>query len=234
MNRLWIPLMASLVLTLAAAPLRADPREVRTLDLAAATIRAFGDLPLQGIPQSLLENAQGVAIIPHVLKAGFLVDGRFGRGVILARQPDGTWSNPVFVTLAGGGVGWQVGIASTDVVLVFRTAHSLDRILRGRGKVTLGGDVAVAAGPLGREAQAATDARLQAEIYSYSRSRGLFVGVSLEGAGLLFDGSANAAFYGSYACSPEEVAAAANLRAQLARLSPPPAVLVVPGPPPPP
>jgi lipid-binding SYLF domain-containing protein len=186
-----------------------------------------------------------VAVIPHVVKAGFLVGGRFGRGVVLPRLPDGTWGNPVFVTLAGGGIGWQAGIQSTDLVLVFKTSHGLDRVLSGKGQLTLGGDVGVAAGPVGRQAEAATDGQLKAEIYSYSRSRGLFAGVSLEGAGLLADAEANEAFYGLRGGRPADVlnlrgvpipAAAEELKGQLGKLTMPPAppVIVFPPLPPPP
>src|SRR5262249_21635012 len=170
-------------------------RELRTVESAIETIEALAAVPLKGIPPTLLQDAKGVAIIPHVVKAGFLLGGRFGRGVVLVRQPDGTWSNPVFVALGGGGIGWQAGIQSTDLVLVFKTSHGLDRVLRGKGQLTLGGDVAVAAGPVGRQAEAATDGQLKAEIYSYSRSRGLFAGVSLEGAGLLAAAEAHQEFY---------------------------------------
>jgi lipid-binding SYLF domain-containing protein len=151
----------------------------------------------------------------------------------------------VFIALGGGGVGGQIGVESTDLVLVFKTKASLDRVLRGKGKLTLGGDVTVAAGPVGREAAAATDGRLKAEIYSYSRSRGLFAGVSLEGAALVIDHKANEAFYGLRGCRPEDalarrlaaVPALEALKAQLSWLAgpppvPPPAV-IVPGPPPP-
>ena len=85
-----------------------------------------------------------------------MLGGKFGRGVVLARLPDGRWSDPVFITLAGGGVGWQIGIGSTDVVLVFKTRTSIERLLQGKGKLTLGGDVTVAAGPVGRQAEAST------------------------------------------------------------------------------
>ena len=222
-----------LLLTLAGAPLQAGSRELATVESAAETVHALSAIPLAGIPPALLRDAKGVAVIPGVLKAGFVLGGRFGRGVVLVRQADGNWSNPVFVTLTGGGIGWQVGIQSTDVVLVFQTGKSLDRILQGKGKLTLGGDVAVAVGPVGRQAEAATDGRLQAEIYSYSRSRGLFVGLSLEGAGLLVDCDANEAFYGIPGGSPAAVlavrgaTAVAGLRGELAALSLPPAPPVV-------
>jgi len=237
----WIPIGASLLLVmLGTGPLRADSHEIRTVEASADVLHSLSDIPMRCIPYSLMREARGVAIIPGVVKAGFLIDGRFGRGVVLARQPDGVWGNPVFITLHGGGVGVQAGIESTDVVLVFRTAQSLDRFLKGKGKLTLGADISIAAGPLGREAQAATDARLKAEIFSYSRSRGLFAGASLEGAALLVDHKANDSFY-----SPQPVkvliqknAALDRLKSWLAHLSappgPPPAVVLMPSTPFPP
>jgi lipid-binding SYLF domain-containing protein len=239
MTRLWRPLAAFVVvLTLTAGPLRAGGRELRTVEAATEVIHSLSGLWLRDIPPSLLAEAKGVAIIPDVIKAGFLVGGRFGRGVILVRQPDGCWSNPIFITLAGGGVGWQIGVQATDLVLVFKTRSSLDRVLKGKGKLTLGADVAVAAGPVGRQAEAGTDVMLRAEIYSYSRSRGLFAGLSVEGAGLLVDGAANEAFYG-VSGSPADlvglvrvppIAAVDGLKGELTRLSGPPAppVFIVP------
>ena len=248
--KIFKTLIGSIMATaLAAAPLSAHDRNLSTLESAADAVEAMGDLSLKGIPPALLHDAAGVAVIPHVVKVGLLIDGRFGRGVVLAHQPDGGWSNPVFLTLAGGGVGWQAGVQSTDVILVFKTRESLDRLLRGKDKVTLGADVGVAAGPLGRQAEADTDARLKAEIYSYSRSRGLFAGVSLEGAGLLVNHESNEAFYGPkygrpadvIAQSGSEVAEVNRLKEHLMRLTPPPPppVLIVPegpapAPPPPP
>jgi len=114
--------------------------------------------------------------------------------VVLVRDDKGSWHAPSFVTLTGGSIGFQAGIQSTDVVLVFKTRKSVDGLLQG--KFQLGGDASVAAGPVGREASAATDGRLQAEIYSYSRSRGLFAGVSLDGSMLQIDGAADANYYG--------------------------------------
>jgi len=221
---------ALLALALCGGPLQAGGREVATVESAAEVLHDLAALPLQSIPPALMQDAKGVAILPHVLKAGFLVGGRYGRGVILLRQRDGSWSNPVFITLAGGGVGFQAGVQSTDVVLVFKTTKGLDRILSGRDNLTLGADVAVAAGPVGRQAEASTDGQLRAEIYSYSRSRGLFAGVSLEGAGILMDGDANEAFYHLRGGDPASILAggtiaapveAANLKGELARLSVP-------------
>lgn len=105
----------------------------------------------------------------------------------MTKNDKGEWSDPTFITLGGASVGFQAGISSTDVVLVFKKKDTLEKVLAGKGKLTLGADAAVAAGPLGRQAAAATDGKLEAEIYSYSRSRGLFAGVSLDGAALMHD-----------------------------------------------
>ena len=130
-----------------------------------------------------------------MLKTGFIFGGRRGGGLISVKSPDGTWSNPSFITMTGGSVGFQIGVSSTDVVLVFRTQRGVDSIVRG--KFTLGADASAAAGPVGRTATAATDGQMKAEIYSYSRTRGLFAGVALDGSALRIDYDANASVYGS-------------------------------------
>jgi lipid-binding SYLF domain-containing protein len=221
--------------------------EAGTLTGSAEVLQALVNIPFQGIPRALLEDAQGIAIIPGVLKAGLVIGGRHGHGVVLARNPDGTWGNPVFVQMTGGSVGWQIGVQSTDVVLVFKTRNGLNRILNGKSKVTLGGDIAIAAGPVGRQAEAGTDGRLKAEIFSYSRSRGLFAGLSLEGAGIWADHEANERFYriaGGQTAAVQALPAvpqpAAALKAVVGSLTapPPPAmrspVQLVPIPVPPP
>jgi lipid-binding SYLF domain-containing protein len=232
-----------MLLGLAAAPLRPANQELKTVESAAAVVRAFSEIPLRGIPKALLHDAAGVAVIPHVIKGGLIIGGRFGRGVVLVRESNGCWSNPLFVTLSGKSIGGQVGFEKTELVLVFKSRKSLDRALHG--KLTLGADVAIAAGLIGRDAEAATDRWLRAEIVSYSRSHGLFAGVSLEGARLEGDAGANTAFYGLHSGRPEDVlafrgashAAVTSLREELARLSGAPAaapVIVHPAPPPPP
>jgi lipid-binding SYLF domain-containing protein len=214
-------------------------RETAAIDSAGEVLKVLAGTPDQGIPRNLLENAQGIAIIPGVLKAGFVVGGRHGRGVVLARGANGVWSNPVFLSLNGGSIGWQIGVQSTDVVLVFKTRQSLDRILKGKGKLTLGADLAVAAGSVGRQAEADTDAKLRAEIYSYSRSRGLFAGLSVEGAGLTVEHLATRTFYHIEGRGPVDMKSlntipsppsAARLRAVVAGLTspPPPPPVVVP------
>lgn len=176
-------------------------REDQLVGTATNVLHEVMALPARRIPQSLLSNAQGVAIIPNVVKGGFVVGVRYGKGVLLVRDESGAWHAPMFIELTGGSVGWQAGVQSTDVILVFKSQKSIDGIMRG--KFTIGADASVAAGPVGREAAAATDARLQAEIYSYSRSRGLFAGVSLGGSALQIDQAATAAYYGgSLAAGP--------------------------------
>jgi len=239
--RVWLGL---LLFALAASPLWAGDRELKTVTEATEVVKQFATIPLHCIPPHLLHEAAGVAVLPNVVKAGLLVDGQFGRGVALVRQPDGSWSNPTFMTMKGLGVGGQAGVESTDLVLVFKTRNSVDRVLLGKRKLTLGADVAVAAGPVGRDAEVATDAILKAEILSYSRSRGLFVGVSLEGASLRVDREANESFYGVPGGRPAEgqthagVEAIQGLHAELLRVSTPPAAVIpvtpIHGPPPPP
>lgn len=196
-----------MVVPLLAAPLAASPHELQTLDNSVAVIQALAHQPLRCIPPALLGDAKGVAIFPHMLKAGLLVDHSSGRGVLLVRQPDGSWSHPVFVYLEGGGVGLEAGIESTDLVLVFKSGRSLDHILRGKGRLALGSDVSIAAGPIGRESEVATDRWFRADVLSYSHSRGLFAGLSLAGSRVNVDGRANDAFYGLRNCCPADVLA---------------------------
>jgi lipid-binding SYLF domain-containing protein len=225
MNRSHLtPLAAALAwAALAGGRLAAQDPVAHTLRASLDVLEALQAVPERGVPPVLLADAQGVAIIPNVIKAGFVVGGRGGHGVVLTREPDGSWGRPAFVSLGGASVGLQAGVQSTDIVLVFKTRNALDRILKGKGKLTLGADVAVAAGPVGRQAEAATDGRLRAEIYSYSRSRGLFAGVSLEGAAINYDYDANQQFVRTP--RPEDLAASDRLRAQLTAMStvkPPP------------
>jgi lipid-binding SYLF domain-containing protein len=164
------------------------------INAATEVMQEILSIPETAIPPALLSNAYGIAIIPGVLKAAFILGARYGSGILLVHDKENGWSNPSFVKLYGGGVGWQIGAQSTDVILVFKSSKSISGITKG--KFTLGADASVAAGPVGRSVEAATDAQLKAEIYSYSRNRGLFVGVSLEGASLQIDNAADAAFYG--------------------------------------
>ncbi|WP_266170341.1 lipid-binding SYLF domain-containing protein [Dyella subtropica] len=188
-------LLAALVLLLPAMSVHAeDPPLVRAQN-SVRVLKEIMEAPDKSIPSDLLKEAHAIAVIPDMIKAGFIFGGRRGEGLISVKSPDGTWSNPSFVTLTGGSVGFQAGVSSTDVILVFRTQRGVDSIVNG--KFTLGADAAAAAGPVGRTATASTDSQFKAEIYSYSRSRGLFAGVSLDGSAMRIDYDANAEIYGA-------------------------------------
>ena len=161
-----------------------------------SSIKVLNDImkiPEKSIPPQLLKNAAGLVIIPNVIKAGFVVGGKHGRGILVVRYEDETWSNPAFVELLAGSVGWQIGVQSTDVILIIKNQKSVSAIMKE--KFTLGADASVAAGPVGRQVGAGTDVDFKAEIYSYSQSRGLFAGISLEGTSLKIDHEANDEFY---------------------------------------
>jgi lipid-binding SYLF domain-containing protein len=188
---------------LLALPAIAATREERRVADAADVLDQFLRIPEQSIPPSLLSRAYAVAVIPNVVKVGFGIGARRGKGIIVVRQDDSSWSNPAFITMTGGSIGWQVGAQSTDVILVFRTRRGVENI--ANGKLTLGADASVAAGPVGRQASVATDIKFQAEVVSYSRNRGLFAGVAFEGAGVTMDRKSNAAFYSSADMTPENI-----------------------------
>jgi lipid-binding SYLF domain-containing protein len=200
-----ILLVATLV---AALPASAATRQENRVTDATDVVNQLLQIPEQSVPPSLLSQAYGIAVIPHVVKVAFGLGARRGKGIVVIRRDDGTWSNPVFVTLTGGSIGWQGGAQSTDIILVFKSRRGIDGI--ETGKLTLGADASIAAGPVGRSAEAATDIQFQAEVYSYSRSRGLFAGVSLEGAGVTIDKKSNAAFYGEAGITPERIFSSAS------------------------
>lgn len=170
-----------------------DPPQVRVQN-AIEVLNTIEQSPDKSIPSDLLKEARAIAVIPSLLKAGFIFGGRRGEGLISVKRADGTWSDPSFITLTGASVGFQIGVSSTDVVLVFRTKHGVDTIVNG--KFTFGVDATAAAGPVGRSASADTDQNMKAEIYSYSRSRGLFAGAAINGGALRIDYDANAEVYG--------------------------------------
>ncbi|MFO1078913.1 MAG: lipid-binding SYLF domain-containing protein [Planctomycetota bacterium] len=198
--------------TLLAAPAaRAQAREEARVIIATQVMEDLRKQRDQYIPDLLLERAYGIAIVPEVKKGAFGLGVRGGKGVLLVRDKQGRFSNPVFLTLAGGSFGWQVGVQSTDLVLVFTTRSGVEGI--ADGKLTLGGDASVAAGPVGRSASAATDANFSgAEIYSYSRSSGIFAGVALDGTALSIDKSANAHFYGQRKVAASDIMNGAVVR----------------------
>lgn len=188
-------LALALGLSLAAGAAFAGPREDARAQNAVRVLGEIQAIPESGIPDKLLDEARAIIVIPDTVKAGLIIGGRRGHGLLSVRTADGTWSNPAFVRLTGGSIGFQAGVQSSDVVLVFRNERSLESIVNG--KFTLGADAGVAAGPVGRNAAALTDGQLKAEIWSWSRARGLFAGVALDGAVLQIDDDANMAVYGN-------------------------------------
>lgn len=222
MTRSLLVLLPACLAVALLAPARATANDpAATIRQAEQVLAELIAIPVQRIPLRMLADAQGVAIIPRVLKIGFIAGVRRGQGVIMIRDAEGEWSLPQFITLTGGSIGWQAGIQGTDVVLVFRTRTSVERFMRG--KFTIGADAAAAAGPVGRNAAAATDAQLRAEILSYSRSRGLFAGVSLDGSVLEINQGANTLFYGAPTTQPplHVPESAIALRRLVADLTPP-------------
>ncbi len=187
-------LALALGLSLAAGAAFAGPREDARAQNAVRVLGEIQAIPESGIPDKLLDEARAIVVIPDTVKAGLIIGGRRGHGLMSVKTPDGTWSNPAFVRITGGSIGFQAGVQSSDVVLVFRNERSLESIVNG--KFTLGADAGVAAGPVGRNAAALTDGQLKAEIWSWSRARGLFAGVALDGAVLQIDDDANVAVYG--------------------------------------
>jgi lipid-binding SYLF domain-containing protein len=163
------------------------------LDAAADTLRDMMNASDHGIPQDLLDKSRCVVVIPGMKRAGFIVGAKFGRGFAECRHPGG-WSAPAAMRVEGGSVGFQIGASETDIVLLVMNDGGMKHLLAD--KFTIGGDATAAAGPLGREATAQTDAALHAEMLSYSRSRGLFAGISLDGATLRPDTDTDRDLYG--------------------------------------
>ena len=203
MNKIQLVVVATLFAMSFANTSEAASREEKRVGDASDVLEQLFRIPEKTVPPTLLSQAYAVAVIPNVMKAAFGLGVRRGKGIIVVRQDDNSWSNPAFVTITGGSIGWQIGAQSTDVILVFKTRKGVEGIENGR--LTLGADAAIAAGPVGRQAGVATDIQFKAEVYSYSRNRGLFAGVSLEGSGVTMDRKANAAFYGASDMTPERI-----------------------------
>lgn len=192
MTRFALIPAALLIVGLAVA---SPDKELKRARTATTVLKTILNTPDARIPDQLLHDAQAIAVFPDVVKAGLVFGGRHGRGLVSVRAADGTWSNPSFIRITGGSVGWQVGVQSADVVLVFRTEQGVANLVNG--KFTLGADASVAAGPVGRQATAGTDEELKAEIFTYSRARGLFAGVAIDGSVLSIDHGANRDVYGA-------------------------------------
>jgi lipid-binding SYLF domain-containing protein len=192
-HNVFMALLAGVALATATGSAYAQAREEARLLTASQILEELRASRDQGIPDWLLQRAYGIAVIPDTTKIAWFLGARRGHGVLIVRDRDGRFTSPMFVTMTGGSFGFQWGVQSTDVVLVFTTPKGIEGI--NGGKVTLGADASVAAGPVGRQATAATDAGLKAEVYSYSRSRGAFVGIALDGSAITIDDRADAAFY---------------------------------------
>ncbi len=187
-------IVTTLVLLVALTAVASDREDdVKRTDRAAQVFKEIMNTPDQGIPQDLLESTKCIAIIPGEVKFAFIFGGSYGRGLATCRTGHG-WSAPMFVAIDSGSVGYQIGGSSTDLVMLFMNDHALQSLLSDKFK--LGADASVAAGPVGRNAAAGTDLKLKAEILSYSRAKGVFAGVSLDGAVVQADKSGDKAMYG--------------------------------------
>src|ERR1700753_323006 len=197
--------LVGLLLTLGTTGAWAQAREQGRLLMASQVLEELRSSRDQYIPDRLLERAYAIAVIPDMTKIAFFFGGRRGHGVMVVRHQDGRFTSPTFITMTGGSFGWQWGAQSTDIMLVFTTRRGVEGITGG--KFTLGADASVAAGPVGRQAAgaagpsgrqapAATDASLKAEVYSYSRTRGVFAGLAVDGSVISIDDDANETFYG--------------------------------------
>jgi SH3 domain-containing YSC84-like protein 1 len=198
---------AWLVLALLAtspAPARAQANEEKRITDSAAVLETLVRTPDQEIPQHILARAEAIVVIPSLVKGGFILGAQHGRGVMSVRNREtNKWSAPGFVALTGGSIGWQIGVQAVDLVLLVMNKDGVKDLLDNEFK--LGANASVAAGPLGRQGEASTDASLNAQILAYSRAKGLFAGLSLEGASLRVDKDANKDFYGSSVSTDEMV-----------------------------
>jgi SH3 domain-containing YSC84-like protein 1 len=183
----------ALCLVASAAFAALSKEEVKRLNEAATVLNDLRSTPEKGVPEDLWTKAQCVVVIPSMKKAAFIVGGEYGSGVMSCRTSD--WSPPVFMQLTKGSLGLQIGAQEVDLVLLVMNRRGIDKLLED--KVSLGADASVAAGPVGRSANAATDAQLNAEMLSYSRAQGVFAGIDLSGGVLKPDKEANMRAYGS-------------------------------------
>lgn len=191
---MMVPLLVLALLITTSAKLVDDSKETERIEKSAGVIHDFSQMK-ESIPAELFAQAQGIIIIPKMINAGLAIGGKRGKGVALVKMADGKWSDPVFVTLTGGSFGLQIGVQAVDLVLVFKHKSVLTKM--EKGDFTIGGDISAAAGPVGRSSTASTDYKLEAEIYSYSRSKGLFAGITINGSNIAVDKTAISNFYGS-------------------------------------
>jgi lipid-binding SYLF domain-containing protein len=198
-----LPFFVLLLVTSAALAGKEKAHPLLRLDESAAVLQEIMATPDRSIPQDLLDKSQCIVIVPGLKKGAFILGGKYGKGYISCRRKNDGWSAPGTVRVEGGSVGFQIGGSESDVIMLVMNARGVNKLLAS--KFTLGGEGAVAAGPVGREATAQTDALMHAEILSWSRSQGLFAGVSLQGATLRQDLSDNAVIYGKKITNKEIV-----------------------------
>lgn len=191
--RICVYTILGLALLSGSPVLRAGEADNRRLADSAAMFKEIMDTPDHSIPRDLLKDAECAVLVPGLKKAGFIVGAKYGRGFATCRLPKG-WSAPVAMRVEGGSVGFQIGASETDIILLIMNKRGMERLLSS--KFTLGAEASVAAGPVGRESQAQTDVTMRAEILSWSRSRGVFAGIALQGATLRADTDTDADLYG--------------------------------------
>jgi lipid-binding SYLF domain-containing protein len=168
--------------------------EVDRADEATSVLNEIMNIPENAIPEELMSRAHGIAVIPHVVKGAFGIGGQWGKGLMSQRSENGKWSQPAFIEVGGGSFGFQIGVQASDIVLVFTDESGVRGLLKG--KVKLGADASATAGPVGRKAEVGTDVLLRSGVFAYSRSKGLFAGVSLDGSVVSIDDDANRRVYG--------------------------------------
>ena len=198
------PLVFAALLVLTPVPAHAQSNEDKRVTDSAAVLETLVRAPDQGIPEHILARAEAIVVIPSLVKGGFIVGAQHGRGIMSVRDREtNTWGAPGFVALTGGSIGWQIGLQAVDLVLLVMNREGVKDLLDNEFK--LGANASVAAGPVGRQGEASTDASLSAQILAYSRAKGLFAGLSLEGASLRIDRDAIERFYGKSISKDEMV-----------------------------
>lgn len=209
---LTIPALLSLLLTFTSAT--QGGKETERIHSAANVLKDFGSAQ-ESIPHEMITQSEGIVIIPKMINAGLGIGGKRGKGVAIVKLDNGKWSDPVFITFTGGSIGAQIGVQQVDLVLLFRHKDVLSKV--GNSNFTVGSDASATAGPVSKTKSATTDYKMEAEIYTYSHSRGLFAGVSINGSNLGVDKDANYNYYGE-ASSPEDIFADAKSNAEAVKI----------------
>lgn len=199
--------LLAIIFSMLFAQAKSQEKQEDKITASTQVLKDFGNMK-ESIPADLLKITEGIIIVPRLINGGFVLAAKRGKGIAMVKLADGTWSNPVFVTITGGSIGLQAGIQSVDLVLIFKHSATLQQI--GERSFTLGGQISATAGPVGRSSTASTDYKMEAEVYSYSRSKGLFAGISLQGADISIDNKANEAFYGKEVTSQELFSSSSN------------------------